>query len=209
MNTEDVPKLKTGTTTVGLIGKDCVILAADQKATMGNIAADLASTKIYQINNKVAVTTAGGSGDSLAMIRFLRSHAKLYEIERENPLTPKAAITLLANVLNSNRYYPYMAYMLLGGYNGKPELYSIDAVGGSSSEEKFTSMGSGFELAYGYLEEAFKEGMPMEKAIEIAIKSVKVAKKRDIFSGGESITVFVITKDGVRELEKKEVDKYA
>ncbi|MFA4907529.1 MAG: proteasome subunit beta, partial [archaeon] len=33
-------KLQTGTTTVGIKAADCVVLAADMKATMGNLVAD-------------------------------------------------------------------------------------------------------------------------------------------------------------------------
>ncbi len=40
------------------------------------------------------------------------------------------------------------------------------------------------------------------------ITEEEVAKRRDIYTGGENITVFVITKDGVKELEKREVEKY-
>ncbi|MFH0714191.1 MAG: proteasome subunit beta [Candidatus Diapherotrites archaeon] len=208
MSEENMQKMKTGTTTVGVIGKECVVLAADQKATMGNIATDLAFTKIYKINQKIAVTIAGSVGDAQAIVRFLRAHAKLYEIERENPLTTKAAINLLSNVLNANRYYPYFAGFIVGGFNSKPELYSADAGGGFAPVEKFTTVGSGSDLALGYLDDQYKEGLPADKVVETAIRAIKVAKKRDVFTGGESITVFVISKDGIKELDKKEVEKF-
>ncbi len=208
MAEKEMLKLNTGTTTVGLIGKDAVVLAADQQSNLGNIKDNLTVSKIYKINDKVALTIAGGVGDALAVVRFMKSHAKMYELEREYPLTPKAAMTLLANVLNGNRYYPFMAFFILGGFNGKGELYSSDLVGGYNPVDKFTSTGSGFELAYGYLEDQYKEGLPTDKLIETAVKAVKVAKRRDINTGGESISVFVISKDGVRELTKKELEKY-
>lgn len=200
--------LHTGTTTVGLLGKECVILAADMKATLGNIASDTNVTKVYKINEKAAITIAGGVGDALTVVRFLRSHAKLFEIERENIMNPKALVTFLSNILNGNRYFPFQAFFILGGYNGRPELYTSDLVGGFNEVDKFTSTGSGFELAYGFLEDQYREGMPTEKAIEMAVKAVKVAKKRDVFTGGESVKVMVITKDGVKELSKKELEKY-
>lgn len=200
-------RLKSGTTTVGVIGRECVVLAADQKSTVGNIAADLDVTKIYKINNKVALTIAGGVGDNLTLVRFLRSHAKLFEIERDIPMTPKAVITLLSNILNSNRYYPFMVGNILGGFNSFPELYASDAVGGFNAVEKFTSVGSGFELAFGFLENQYREGMAEEEAIGLAAEAVSVAKKRDIFSGGKSISVFVVNKSGVRELGKEDIER--
>ena len=200
--------LHTGTTTVGVLGKDVVVLAADMKATLGNIASDTNVTKVYKINDKAAITIAGGVGDALTVVRFLKSHAKLFEIERENVMTPKAIITFLSNILNGNRYYPFQAFFILGGFNGKPELYTSDLVGGFNEVDRFTSTGSGFELAYGFLEDQFKEALPADKAIELAVKAVKVAKKRDIYTGGDGVKVLVISKDGVKELSKKDVEKY-
>lgn len=201
-------KKKTGTTTVGIKAMDSVVLAADQLAVLGYTAIDTNVSKIYSINKKVAVTIAGGVGDALTLIRFLRSHAKLFEIERENPMTPKSVMTLLANVLNSNRYYPFIAFFILGGYNNKPEIYSTDLVGGYNEVQKYTATGSGMDMALGFLEENYKENMQVEGAIETAVRAVNVARKRNIATGGESISVVVITKEGLRELPRKEVEKY-
>ncbi len=208
MEQEQINKLKTGTTTVGVLAKDGVVLAADMKATLGNIASDLNTTKIYQINRNNAITLAGGVGDCLMIIRYLKSHAKLFEIERERPMTPKAMITYLSNILNSNRYYPFASFFILGGYNDKPELYTTDMVGGYNEVDKFTSTGSGFELAYGYLEENYKEIQTIDKAVLAAINAVKVAKRRDVFSGGDGIKVFKITKEGAKELSPQEIAKH-
>ncbi len=202
-------RLKTGTTTVGVKAADATILAADMKATMGNIAAELTATKLFKINDNIAMAIAGSQGDCQTIIRFLKSQAKLYEMERETPLSTKAAITFLANVLSANRYYPYLSYFIMGGFNKEAELYTTDMVGGFSEVEKFTSVGSGFELAYGVLEHNYRENMDQDAAIRLAVNAVKVAKKRDIYTGGEGIKVFVIDAKGVRELGEKEVEKYS
>jgi 20S proteasome alpha/beta subunit len=51
--------LKTGTTTVGLVTKDVVILGADKRATAGDMVADKNITKILAINDRMLVTIAG------------------------------------------------------------------------------------------------------------------------------------------------------
>lgn len=201
-------RLETGTTTVGIKGANCVVLAADMKATMGSLAADLRAQKIYLVNNWIAVTMAGGQGDSQTVIRYMKAHANLYEMEREKPLSPKAAITYLANILSANRYYPFMSFFLLGGYDKKPEIYSTDLVGGFSEVRDFTSTGSGSELALGVLEENYEEGLEEERAIGLAVNAIKVSRKRDIYTGGEGIMVVVIDSRGARELPESEVKKY-
>ena len=79
---ENAPKgdFKTGTTTVGVIAGDSVILAADMRASFGHIAYDEESRKLYKITENIAVTNAGAVGDSLTLVRFLRSQARLYDL---------------------------------------------------------------------------------------------------------------------------------
>jgi len=200
--------LKTGTTTVGVITKSAVVLAADMRATMGHLAYDEETKKIYEITDKIAVTNAGSVGDSLAIIRFLKSHAKLYEVERETEITPKALSSYLSNVLNANRYYPFIAQFILGGVNKKPEIFEITPFGGILERNKYAVSGSGTELALSILDQNYQKGMTEDEGIKLCIKAVSASKKRDIYSGGVSISVTVIDQNGVREINDAIVKKY-
>lgn len=199
---------KTGTTTVGLIATDRVVLAADMRASFGHIAYDEESKKLYKITDNIAVTNAGAVGDSLALIRFLRSQARLYEIERDSKITPKAIVTYLSNVLNANRYYPFAAQFVLGGINDGPEIYELTPYGGVLKREKFAVSGSGTEPAMTTLDQNYKKGMTEDEGIALAVKAVRAGKKRDIYSGGKSVSVMVIDKKGIKELSGTEVQKY-
>jgi proteasome beta subunit len=197
--------LKTGTTTVGLIIKDAVVLAADMRASMGHLAYDEESQKLYKITDNIAVTNAGAVGDSLTIIRFIKSQAKLFEIEREKKVSVKAVATLLSNVLNANRYYPFIVQLIIGGIKEKPELYEVTPFGGLLERKKFAVSGSGTELALSFLDQNYREGLSESEGIDLAVKAVKAAKKRDIYSGGISVTVMVIDRNGIREFRKDTV----
>ncbi len=201
-------QLKTGTTTVGLITKESVILAADMRASMGHIAYDEEVNKIHRITDNVSVTIAGSVGDALALIRYLRSHSRLFEIERETKITPKAIATYVSNILNSNRFYPFFVQFIIGGVNTKPEIFDVDPSGGLLERNKFAVTGSGTELAMSVLDQSYIEGLNTEEGIKLAIKAVKASKKRDIYSGGVSVKVTVIDKNGTRELNETEIQKY-
>ena len=195
-------KLKTGTTTVGLVTKDSVVLAADMRASMGHLAYDEEVQKIYKIADNVALTIAGSVGDALALIRFLRSHAKLFEIERETKITPKAIATFVSNILNSNRFYPFFVQFVIGGVNQKPELFDIDPSGGLLERKKFAVTGSGTELAMSVLDQSYNENLSTEEAVNLAVKAVKASKKRDVYSGGVAVNVTIIDKNGVKEIQQ-------
>ena len=205
----DAKEKKTGTTTVGLIGKDFVLLAADQQATMGDFAADDDAKKIYKITDKIALTISGAVGDSLAIIRFLKSQANLYEIERETKITPRAITSLLSNVLNGNRYYPFIFMPIIGGLNNKPELFEVTPFGCVSKKKKYAVTGSGTTFAIAALDAEYKENMTEEEALALAVRAITTSKNRDIHTGGKAISVVVIDKKGFRRLKEKDVDKVA
>jgi len=206
-NNPSVEARKTGTTTIGIIGKDFVVLAADQQATMGYMAADDDAQKVYQITDKVSLTISGTVGDSLAVIRFLRAQANLYEVERETKITPKAVTTLLSNVLNNNRYYPFIFAPIVGGLNSQPELYELTPYGCVSEKKKYAVTGSGTTFAVSTLDSEYKPNMKEEEAIALAVKAITASKNRDIYTGGKSITMIIINKDGTKDVSKEILDE--
>ena len=205
----DVTKvLKTGTTTVGLVTKEGVVLAADMRASMGNIAYDEESEKLYEITDHMAVTNAGNVGDSQTIIRFLKSQAKLFEIEREERMSAKAASSLLSNILNGSRFYPYIVQLLIGGYDGHPELFEVTPFGGTLERKKYGATGSGTDYALTVLDQNYVSGMSEEEGIKLAVRAVEASKKRDIYTGGVSIRVLVIRHSGFKRLRNEEVKRY-
>lgn len=205
--TELNEKLKTGTTTVGIVLEDAVILGADQKATMGNLTYEEESKKLYKITDSVALTNAGVVGDSLVLIRFLQGQAKLYETERRTKMSANAMATLLSNILNSMRYYPYMVQFLIGGFIGKPELYEVEPFGGVLERKKYGVTGSGTHFALGVLDQEYKETLTIEQGMKLVAKAILASKRRDIFTGGIGINIFLIDKHGVQEIEENKVRK--
>ncbi len=204
-----MPKKKIGTTTLGLVCKDCVVLAAESKSTLGYLVSSKTSEKVFQVDDKIAATTAGGAGDTQALIRILRAEIKLYKLTRNTEITVKAAATLLSNILQSVRYYPYMAMLIIGGVDKTGyHVYSIDPIGGAE-EDKYTSTGSGSPIAYGVLEDGYKEGLGREEGVRLAVRAIRSARERDIFSGGRDIVVAVIDKDGLRFVEPERVKEIA
>jgi proteasome beta subunit len=199
---------KKGTTTVGLIAKDAVVIGAEQKSTLGYMIDSKVAQKIYQLDDHIGLTIAGMVGDALAMVRLLKAQFKLYKLER-GPISIKAAATLLSNILQSTKYFPYINQFILAGYDKEIGLYSFDPFGGFDVRDKYYSTGSGSPFVYGVLEAGFKENMTTEEAIALVIKAIKAAIERDIGSGGKEIQVAVIDKNGYKELGKQDLKKYS
>lgn len=200
-------KVYKGTTTIGLVCDKGVILASERRATMGHFIASKDAKKIYQVDDLVAMTTAGSVGDAQRLVKWMQVEAKLYKMRREEPMTVKGIVSLLANILNSNRYYPFFVQLLVGGVDKHgPGIYSLDAVGGIIDEKKAVATGSGSPLAYGVLEDRYVENMPIDEGAELAIRALHNAMKRDAASG-DGIDVVKIIPEGYVELEEAEIQK--
>jgi len=200
--------MKKGTTTIGLIAKDAVVMASEQKSVLGYMIESKLAKKIYQLDDHIGLTVAGAVGDAQAMVRLLKAQLKLYKLDR-GPITVKAAATLLSNILQSSKYFPYINQFILAGYDNQPGLYSFDPFGGFDFKDKFYSTGSGSPFAYGVLEAGFKENMTTEETIALVIKAIKVAIERDIGSGGKGFEVVIIDKNGYRELSQQELKRFS
>ncbi len=196
---------KTGTTTVGLVCKDGVVLASDRRATMGYFIASKDIDKIYPIADNIAMTIAGSVGDAQTLIRWMKAELKLYELKHGTKPTVEAAATLLANILSQYKFFPFFVQLLVGGIDKKPRLFSVDMLGGIT-EENMTATGSGSPIAYGVLEELFEEKNTISNNLLIAAKSVHAAIKRDAGSG-ERIDLVTVTSKGFERIEKSEVEK--
>lgn len=200
-------KVSHGTTTVGIVFKDGVVLATEKRATMGNMISSKTAKKVMKITERIGLTIAGGVGDAQQLARIMNVECSLYEIRRGKEMKVSAAATLLSNYLNNNRIAPYYVQLLVGGVDeGGPCLYSVDALGGASREEDIVATGSGSPFAYGLLEDQFKESMNEKEAVSLATRSLRTAMKRDAASG-EGINVVVITGSKFEELPEKDIDK--
>ena len=192
-----------GTTTIGVVCKDGVILASDTRVTMGFYIAHKAGKKVYKIDDHIGMTIAGTVADAQKVVDILTANAQLYKINLNRPMPISSAARLVANVLFSNRYIPLATQVLVGGVDETgPHVFNLDPFG-SLTEEKSVATGSGSPIAYGVLEDKYREGMHIEEALPIIVKAVNAAMKRDVASGN-SYNVVVIDKKGYRELTAEE-----
>ncbi|HLC68923.1 MAG TPA: archaeal proteasome endopeptidase complex subunit beta [Candidatus Bilamarchaeaceae archaeon] len=203
MENSSMEKLKTGTTTVAVVCKDGVVLASDRRATMGYLIASKDVDKIFAIDEHLAMTIAGGVGDAQMLIRWMQAEAKLYRLRHGRPITVESAATLLANILAQYKYFPFFVQLLLGGYDERPRVFSIDMLGGVT-EEKYTSTGSGSPVAYGVLEELYSEEQVIAESVRVAAKAVSAAIQRDAGTG-ERVDLVIVDKRGFRRYGKDEV----
>lgn len=203
---ENINKYLKGTTTVGLICSDGVVIGADMRATMDTFIANQEIRKVHKIDNNLGMTIAGGVGDAQELIRIMKAQNEIYKMNENRSMSPKSASSLLSIILQQNKMYPYFVQLLVGGVDGdEPQLYNLDPLGGYTEEMKFTVTGSGSEIAVGYLEDAYKK-VPAKDAVKLAARALTLAMKRNSATG-DGMIIAAITKGNYTEYTGKELEK--
>ncbi len=202
--------VKTGTTTVGIVCKDGIVLAADRRATAGNLIVDKKAQKIYEINDSMALTTAGTVSDVQLMIKLLRAELSLKSVRTERKVNVKEAVNLLSGLVYSNirklSMIPGLSHFVFAGKDSEGfHLYDIYPDGSLTKNDKFIASGSGSVMVYGVLETLYDENMKTDDGVKLAVKCVNAAMQRDTASGN-GIDVIKITSQGVVKVLEKELN---
>lgn len=204
--------LKTGTTILGIVCKDGIVMAADRQISMGNLVARKDAEKVFPINDYLIFAGCGVAGDIQRVPRFLGAELRLKELKSKSRPSVKESANLLFQLAYSGirqpSVIPQQVGSLLAGFNedGTAELYSIEAAGSISKVPDYdASQGSGMPYVLGLLERQYKPGLSVKEGIELAKEALKSSTQRDMGSG-YGIDVFTITKDKIEKVVSQTID---
>ncbi|WP_394742442.1 archaeal proteasome endopeptidase complex subunit beta [Natronococcus roseus] len=186
---------KTGTTTIGITTADGVVIATDMRASLGGrFVSNKNVQKVEQIHPTAALTMVGSVGGAQSFIKSLRAEVNLNEARRGEVMSIDALATLAGNFARGGPFFAI--HPILGGVDEEgSHVYSIDPAGGVM-EDDYTVTGSGMQLAYGHLEQAYDDDMSNEEAKTVAARGIKSAAERDTGSGN-GVFLCEITDEGV------------
>jgi proteasome beta subunit len=187
-----------GATTVGVVCKDGVVLASERRLSYGYFVMSKTARKTFKITDRIGTACAGLISDMQILAREVGAYVMLYSYERERSTSVRTAAKIMANLLFERRMFPLLTQTIIGGIDEEgPSMYVLDPIG-SLIQDKYTSVGTGAEIAMGLLEAEYREDLTVEEGKTLVSKAVKTAISRDIGSG-EGLDLLTITKDGIRE----------
>ncbi|MDW8048523.1 MAG: archaeal proteasome endopeptidase complex subunit beta [Nitrososphaerota archaeon] len=193
------------TTTLALKCADGVIMATDTRATMlPGFVAHKRVKKLYMVTRNIGMTIAGVPAEAINLLDILRANASIYQYQRKRIVPVRAVASLASTLLFSQRYYPYMIQVILGGYDSEGyHLFNLDPFG-STIEDNLIATGSGSPVAYGVLESGYNEKIQLKDGLELAARAIMSAMKRDVYTG-DNFDIAIITEEkGFVELSEEE-----
>ncbi|PIU76203.1 proteasome subunit beta [Candidatus Pacearchaeota archaeon CG06_land_8_20_14_3_00_35_12] len=210
---EEIKVLKTGTTTVGIVCKDGIVMAADKRASAGEgFIADRRAKKIHKILENIYVTTAGVVSDVQLVIKLTKAELRLKEIRSRTRPTVKEATNLFASIVYQNirKFSPILGItaFIVGGKDHEGfSLYEVGADGSVSDFKDYVTSGAyGSFIAYGILENEWNPNMTVNEGLKMAVKVINTAIKRDA-TVGDGIDVVVIDNKGATEMPEVKVNE--
>jgi len=209
---EDLKKniLHSGTSLVGLVCKDGVVMAGDRKSTLGGqIVYQKDAKKVVQLNSYLVVSGTGSSSDIDMLQKIIPAQLKLKELKDKIRPTVKDAANLISSFSYNNirqpSMIPFMAGTMVGGFDedGTAALYSVGPDGSLTKVEKFdANFSSGMPYILGMLEQNYKSEITIKEGIKLAADAIKAASERDTASG-YGVDVFTITKEGIKQVSNQ------
>jgi len=202
---------KTGTTTIGIVCKDGIVMAADTRASAGypNMVMHKQMEKVFIITDNIAVTTAGNVSDVQYVLKLIKAELKMKQLRTKNEANVKEAASLMAMVSYENirkfSTIPGIAAFLVGGADKKGFwLYEVPPDGALMQHKDYVCDGSGSVFALGVFEDSYKQDITTQEGVKLAVRAISAALQRDTATGS-GMDVVVIDKKGARKVLSQEV----
>jgi len=168
--------VRLGSSSIGLICKDGVVIVADRRVRDKLIAPESAN-KIYEVDEHIVATAAGILSDARILIEQAQVIAQQNRVTYGSPIEPISVIRMIADKKQMFTQYggarPFGVAILLGGANkDKAYLYTSD-VTGNFFAYKANAIGENDEKIKEILRKDYDENLTIEEGIKFALKIFK------------------------------------
>jgi proteasome beta subunit len=205
--------MHSGTSIVGIICKDGIVMAGDRKSTAGGgIVMNKNAQKVVKVNDYIVTSGTGVASDIDMLQKLVGAELRLKELKDRRRPTVKEAANLIAMIAYKNIRQPsmiaFVAGTLVAGYNedGTTELYSIEPAGSVMKVEDFdANFSSGMPYILGLLERQYRKDLTVAEAVHLAVECIKSSSERDTGSGS-GIDAFTITKEGIKQVVRQKLE---
>ena len=186
-----------GATAVGISFNNGVLLASERRVSFGNFVVNKSTKKTFVLTENVGAACAGMVADMNVLARQVAALSKIRKFEIRRDLPTNSVAKLMSVIMFERRYFPLLTQVVVGGYDTKPQIYTLDPLG-SLLPDEYASVGSGAEMALGVLDAQYNSKMNEEDARNLAIKSIRSSIQRDA-SSGDGIDILIISNRGKKE----------
>lgn len=164
--------VRLGSTSIGLVCSDGVIVIADRRIRDKLIAPESAN-KIFEIDEHIVAAAAGILSDARMLVDDAQVLAQQHRVTYDAPVDPVTVIRMIADKKQMFTQYggsrPFGVSVMLAGVNKqKPHLYTSD-VTGNYFAYRANAIGENDEQIKEILRSDFNETMTIEEGIKFGL----------------------------------------
>jgi proteasome alpha subunit len=167
--------VKTGSTSIGIISKDGVVMAAHKRIASPLVVGD-SHEKIFQIDSHIMASSSGLVADARKLVDFARLEAQKHRLMYNEEIPVEMLAKHVGDHIQFFTQYagvrPYGVSLLLAGIDANPRLFETDP-SGALFEYKATAIGSGKKAMEELLEKEYKDTLSTEDALALAVKGLR------------------------------------
>ncbi len=164
--------VRLGSTSIGLVCSDGIIMIADRRIRDKLIAPESAN-KIFEIDEHIVAAAAGILSDARMLVDDAQVLAQQHRVTYDAPVDPVTVIRMIADKKQMFTQYggsrPFGVSVMLAGVNKqKPHLYTSD-VTGNYFAYRANAIGENDEQIKEILRSEFNETMTIEEGIKFGL----------------------------------------
>jgi len=196
--------LKSGTTIVGLVSQEKVIVGCDSQATLGSFAEEI-ETKWYTLTPHCMLALCGSAEVCRHLAKQITLKIKYFDRLYGITLSKNGLENIISQLLKSDPLHKASPHGIsIAGFCSIlniPYILSFDGIGFPLTVRAL-AQGSGSLLAKGLIHEMDNRqgGIPeIDYCLDVIKKALNLAKKHDAFSGYTS-HIYSISKKGIAKI---------
>jgi len=169
--------VKQGSSALGLVCKDGVVILADKRIIDKFIVAKSVE-KIFQVDEHIGATASGILSDGRILIEKAQVISQQHKVTYDESMDIRSLVKEICNVKQAYTQYggarPFGVSIIFAGVDDRPRLFVTDPTG-IFFEYKAVAIGEGETELRSILDKEYKETLKLEDGIKLAMKALKKA----------------------------------
>ncbi len=201
--------VKRGATSVGVVFKDGVLLAA-VKYKFSNLMVEDSVKKVFEVDRHIMTVAAGLIADARKLVSLARDYSERHRLLYDEAPRVPSVTAYVADVVQAYTQYggarPFGVSLLVAGYDIKPHLYEIEPSGALTGYYADT-IGENKKEVDAYLEKHYKKDISAKEAIKLAYDAIKEYTSGEMKYAVE-VTMFKKGYERFKRLCNEDIKKY-
>ncbi|MFH1209794.1 MAG: archaeal proteasome endopeptidase complex subunit alpha [archaeon] len=173
--------VKQGTTAIGMVCKDGVLLVADKRITEELIIPQ-SIEKVSQIDDHIGATGSGILSDGRILIDRARLLAQQHRITYDGPMDILSLVKYICDIKQSYTQFggarPFGVSLLIAGISENPELYVTDPTG-IYFQYRATAIGEAENEIKEILNKEYRDSITVDEGLKLCVRALKKILAKD------------------------------